>query len=313
MFDKGKELVGVLDTTLSKNALRYVFINVFLAEGDESVLKLETRPNTLGSDLRAKVASLLVEGKDLLHPRDDYPIARVLLPQLLEVPYKVRPAALMLAQVVVVPTVEVADQNTIELLPKRRFRHMMPSALVAQVETGCRIGKTPHISVHSILAPTGLVCMDERTIPQFILQLLIERLALARQCMQQFGDLTHCQVQPIHRLNVGLDSPLGHTARFAEVADQTHQSHTDAMTANNVIRKVRRRDVAFLAHSAVTSHHAVLGYCVRYLRYVYHLAAAMNRTAAKVASAVRAVVHHMNHHIRGDFSVSDKGICALLA
>ena len=142
MFHKGKKLVGIPHATLRKDALRHVFTDMLLAERYKTVLEPEARADTPPLVLAAKITSLLVESKDLLHPGADFVIARVFLPQFLQVPYEMHPAALMLAQVVIVSTVKIADQDTLEPLSQRRFGYKVPAARVPDVEAGSGIGRS---------------------------------------------------------------------------------------------------------------------------------------------------------------------------
>ncbi len=186
MLHKSEELAGILYASLGKDTLRYVQAEIPLPERHKTVLESEARANALPLLLALEVPSLLVQSHDLRYPSSNFGIGRVFVQELFQIPYEMNPTALVLPQMVVISTIEVADQDAFVSFSQCRFRHLMPTALVPKVKTSVRIGKAPHISVYAVLPPTGLVRTHTGTAPNRFPQPFVERSAFLRQRMQQF-------------------------------------------------------------------------------------------------------------------------------
>src|SRR5579875_2315640 len=143
---------------------------------------------------------LRVERDDPIHPLPYRRIARMRLPQFVQVAQQMHPAALVLPAYRVVAAVEVADHHALKRLPEHFARHQTRSAPIIEKVAQCRRRKTPEIAVLAVFAPAGLVGMHERTAAHLIPKLLAERLTTLCDPLQHGRDLSSTDRDPIKYL-----------------------------------------------------------------------------------------------------------------
>src|SRR5919206_1734785 len=102
------------------------------------------------------------------------------------------PTALLRAGIVVVADIEVAHQVAVELATQQPLEHRLPTpSVVFIVADGLLAGRTeaPDVTVLTVLAPAGLIAVQQRTGPRLLLEPINHRLQRAAHLMQQFNHL----------------------------------------------------------------------------------------------------------------------------
>ena len=183
----------------------------------------------------------LVDG---VSPPGQWCIIGVAGSQVVDIPQQVSPAALYGAVVMVVGSVEVADQRA-GGIAQHLVHHRLASVPPQEVSVGgCTAG--PHVAVVSILAPAGLIGMDHWAGADLVQDLIHCALGPLRRTLDRSHDGSHAEAQPMDGAQIPLDGANGQSGLLSERGDQADQVDPQTLLAHSP-----RRPVALGADSGV--------------------------------------------------------------
>lgn len=239
-------------------------------------------------------------------------ILRVEDTQVVDVPQQMGPAALVGTVVVVIGSVEVADQHAGKLLAQDLIHHGLATSPAQEVSLGGS-AEGPHVAVVSAFPPAGLIGVDHRAAPDAFHNARQFPLCLGGHFARGVHQGAQAEVQPVHRLQVPLYGAPGQPGLLPEGGNQADQVDPQALLSRHHALQLRRRHMTALAEGADPGDIDVFGYLHRNPGQVDHLPRALDPAAGQPAPAVRTLLQHMLHPMGGFHTGPGETVAAGLA
>src|ERR1043166_3567817 len=187
MFYENKQTPLMFENTLRQYTLRTLLPQMRVCQGAEPLLKLASLSPTHKHIRMGKRLGLFVDTFDPTTKVGDFSILGILLRKVVQIPQQMHPTGLMQSLVPMIPTVEIADQNSVKPASQSLLDHFFTAPLMAGKEPQRRGGETPDIPILPILAPTGLIGMHQRAFLQLLEEFFVSGFAFLGDPMQQIG------------------------------------------------------------------------------------------------------------------------------